>query len=83
MNQNRSNHFTNINYYQTNQTRPVAPLIEIILNQIKTDFCLKFKFKRGFTLEFYNRTFGYMMARLLYNLKVSFMNEPSSNEQQK
>ncbi|CAF0915176.1 unnamed protein product [Brachionus calyciflorus] len=38
-----------------------------ITHYIKMDY-------KGFTLEFYNKTFGYMMARLLYNLKMSLLN---------
>ncbi|RNA25411.1 stAR-related lipid transfer 13 isoform X2, partial [Brachionus plicatilis] len=38
-----------------------------ITHYIKMDY-------KGFTMEFYNKTFGYMMARLLYNLKMSLLN---------
>lgn len=39
-----------------------------ITHYIKLDY-------KGFTLEFYNRTFGYMMARLLHKLKQSLIED--------
>lgn len=50
----------------------------IIEKLIATDTITTFKIThfikldyKGFTMEFYNKTFGYTMARLLYNLKTS------------
>lgn len=54
---------------------------KLIANDTMTTFKITHFIKldyKGYTLEFYNKTFGYLAARLLYNLKVSLTNENKS-----